>query len=1224
MSTTLPLFWDLSSSSRDKRIDASVKLLGALEQFQAQHVVPESSSDDEVEEEETAKGPEKEDSVELEKYNAQDVAYSLRRLIRGLASPRDSSRLGFAVALTELLSKIDTVSCSQILALVISSSQVVGSMKGQEERDMLFARLFGLTALIDSGLVVRDSPLPHSTSSTTYASSSNDFAKVLSELIALGDTRSWIRESCWWTISLAIDALIDSSVRWKAEASSKSVELIFVPHTPWTGEKIALALKMQLLFPNENWSSILSPTFKSTSILSAENLQVLARILKQTGVDEEEEEDKVNQASGGGFWKPQLHFVWDAILDRYFSPTDTASQVNSSFPDFFRIVVDEGFFSSISSAERKYTGFEVFRKALSRATAKEVPLIFTKNLMRSLINHLSGNDRALHKMALQVAKDMHAAVEKSPELGFPLVLQLTGVHGNQHFDRITKTKTLETITAAMNAQGINDYVDHLLDVFYSTAESAQEGVQAPESTRVWVVEQLSALVRNGTIPKSEVWLHRVLEFLGLHAFFEIKKLPSKPTSPAIRALDTPLSDALRELCRIRLLSCASELINQSSSPRRKASKSSEDDIVQENEPPADKIPWVTRTVQNAVQLENDKKHFKPLVKHSSKFKTLRDDTMSAVERLQQLLLKNSPAAQGCELLLMGTLLELYANPDDEAQAEKLEICLEASNQLLFGSNQAGADETNDSEEAHPAAPIDVLVDTIIYYLEKGSAYLRIISNVAFSLLSGDVRGSTVELILTQLERRDPTKDMDEGDSSDEGEDGSEPEISEEEQSDEDDENEEAPDAELRAKVEKALGVQMVEQDDEESSEEEEAMDDDQMMQLDENLAEIFRSRREAKNSAREQNAQREATHFKNRVLDLVEIYIKKQSTSKHLVLMVIPLVEAFMDSGSDEKQFTEKIQGLLRNRLGKAKALPKDVDVQRTAEALEHLHALARRTHSKDQLATINVCSIQLSRILVREDHLKLVTQSYRDSFTDFVTRKNSSLTPPFFMEMCNRLPEVAWNMRDDLVRQISSAINSFRQAQVFQFIQTMLGQIANGKQGEEFEPFVRSFSDALYTAVTSACQDDKSNFSADHLRDICKAALRIIRLSRNVLTPAAFADIWDSSKIGSVSQALQNNTRFKTSGAAATWKGLATFASTDREDKKNKNKNKKGKGKEKVPNEPNEEDGQAESSGQDAAAQDDQKPAKAKKRKTAPIEGEDEEEGSKKSRRKKVKKSKE
>jgi DNA polymerase phi len=102
MTTTLPLFWDLSSASKKNRIDASVKLVGALEQFQANFVPqtpnPGTSGSDEDEDED--EGALKSDELDLQ--NAQDVSYSIRRLIRGLASPRESSRLGFAVVLTEV------------------------------------------------------------------------------------------------------------------------------------------------------------------------------------------------------------------------------------------------------------------------------------------------------------------------------------------------------------------------------------------------------------------------------------------------------------------------------------------------------------------------------------------------------------------------------------------------------------------------------------------------------------------------------------------------------------------------------------------------------------------------------------------------------------------------------------------------------------------------------------------------------------------------------------------------------------------------------------------------------------------------------------------------------------------------------------------------------------------------------------------------------------------
>jgi DNA polymerase phi len=102
MSTTLPLFWHLSSASKNERLDASVKLISALEHFQTQKAatVPATtgSSDDDGDQENVTQ--KFKDNLDI--LNAQDVSYSIRRLIRGLASPRESSRLGFAVALTEV------------------------------------------------------------------------------------------------------------------------------------------------------------------------------------------------------------------------------------------------------------------------------------------------------------------------------------------------------------------------------------------------------------------------------------------------------------------------------------------------------------------------------------------------------------------------------------------------------------------------------------------------------------------------------------------------------------------------------------------------------------------------------------------------------------------------------------------------------------------------------------------------------------------------------------------------------------------------------------------------------------------------------------------------------------------------------------------------------------------------------------------------------------------
>lgn len=155
-----------------------------------------------------------------------------------------------------------------------------GSMTGQEERDVIFARLFGLTAIIQSGLIVRTKPLPSSASSETSASSVVSFQDAVSNLLALGEKKSWLRESAWWSVGLAIDALDASDVPWKNTAVGLTVECVFSENSAWSPEKVAITLKLQRINPDRDWRKFLCPAFKTPDLLANVNLLTLGRILK--------------------------------------------------------------------------------------------------------------------------------------------------------------------------------------------------------------------------------------------------------------------------------------------------------------------------------------------------------------------------------------------------------------------------------------------------------------------------------------------------------------------------------------------------------------------------------------------------------------------------------------------------------------------------------------------------------------------------------------------------------------------------------------------------------------------------------------------------------------------------------------------------------------------------------------------------------------------------------
>lgn len=177
----------------------------------------------------------------------------------------------------KLLSKIDTVSCQQILAIVVNNSQTSGSMTGQEERDNLFARLFGIKAIIQSGLLVKQTPLRTSSAAPT---SLQCFELVLSELISLGEKKSWLRESCWWTMLSALETVNSSGVSWKDDAVKLILNRIYAEDKSWSPEKVALTLRFKTMYPSIEWNTYITSPFKGNDVLATSNLLALGRIMK--------------------------------------------------------------------------------------------------------------------------------------------------------------------------------------------------------------------------------------------------------------------------------------------------------------------------------------------------------------------------------------------------------------------------------------------------------------------------------------------------------------------------------------------------------------------------------------------------------------------------------------------------------------------------------------------------------------------------------------------------------------------------------------------------------------------------------------------------------------------------------------------------------------------------------------------------------------------------------
>jgi DNA polymerase phi len=163
-----------------------------------------------------------------------------------------------------------------MIDLVLASSEVTGSLNGQEERDMMFSRLFGLTSISQSGLITREAPLLHTSSA---ASTLQDYQRIITELITLGEFKSWFREGCWWSIMQVISQMSTATAGFKSQAMEWTFNQLFIQMTEWTPEKVGVWLRFHSLW-DPNASIPLKHIFKGKHILSPGSLPQLAQILK--------------------------------------------------------------------------------------------------------------------------------------------------------------------------------------------------------------------------------------------------------------------------------------------------------------------------------------------------------------------------------------------------------------------------------------------------------------------------------------------------------------------------------------------------------------------------------------------------------------------------------------------------------------------------------------------------------------------------------------------------------------------------------------------------------------------------------------------------------------------------------------------------------------------------------------------------------------------------------
>ncbi|KAJ2561034.1 DNA-directed DNA polymerase [Coemansia sp. RSA 1822] len=1092
MPTTLEFYWDLASLDEGKRIEAAAQLISALCKFQAE--MPATTSVATTEE-------------ELNRICAGDVAYGIKRLIKGLASPRDGARQGYSIALSELLARVPCISVKLVLDLLWRSTEATKQMKGQEQRDMRFGRIFGLMALVQSGIITR--------AGTTAV----EMRKIVMELAAIGAKKSYLREISYVTLTSLVPML--GKFAFRDELITMFVAVALDKGAIETPDELLLAMRLRRAYPGYDWYSAL-PQWQGRHMLGAKNVGRLGSVLC---------EQSVEHPGLFSTWHPQLHRVWDEIFDLYFNRA-RADEVANAMPMEFELlwerVVENGLFAPGASQFRRYWGFLLLERLLPHLSEDTVPSMMTPNIVRAMSDNISVKGKsALAKVGMRTAERLSEVCESNTKVGLAVLTHLLNQKNTIQPVDAAKTNLrsmmANRIVAKLDSEAIVGYVTYLQQLFAaprrvrskSGVADAQTAVNVSdksiEKQRAWAVDQMIRVARFGQLPITDELTGSVLRFVAAHAAFTVTGDTKKCSVVELRDAPVPeLSAATRDYCALALVNLVGELNRHVSEPNRTASDAETRGLAGHAR---DGTAWPTAAL--ALVLDTKRKRGMQVVLHGY------EETQEPLTKLLAQLREMAQAAAGLEAaaaqrvhmleLLLGNLsvgAAFGANP--QTQAEYLEVAAEVS-ECYAKLTQTSQESDSESDDEPELQPVEVLTDILISLFTRDSSILRRLCDQVFVPFAELMTARAMESIVGVLQARegageDVVTEMD-------GLDAMDVDESDTEMADDNDAG--IVDEELRRKIEEALGSNANGDDAASESGAEESFDDEQMTVFDDKLAEIFRQKKEQKTWARELKLS--FVNFKLRVLDLADVFLTRQGDNALAIQLVTALVDLARTTNKDTRNRAvhERAVSILNGRLTK---IPAGFDQTEALKLLEVVHERARRASDQRELEMLGGVAAFVGRAVLESGDAQASARVHElnaESVRDFLGRKASQIQVGFFRSAMAKqragLLTGLWTVAADAVAEFGRpqrAVNVYRQVQAYALADAVLAtapRVASELTDlDEFTALAQrvlrescaSLQETLVFAVSDANQNATGRLHIDgaRVREIVQTVLQMVR----------------------------------------------------------------------------------------------------------------------------------
>lgn len=309
-------------------------------------------------------------------------------------------------------------------------------------------------------------------------------------------------------------------------------------------------------------------------------------------------------------------------------------------------------------------------------------------------------------------------------------------------------------------------------------------------------------------------------------------------------------------------------------------------------------------------------------------------------------------------------------------------------------------------------------------------------------------------------------------------------------------------------------------DDDEDESDEEVWDDEQMLKVDEQLAAVFRERAGGdkkadksecrsylSNSTRADpiDLQTESIHFKARILDLYEVFAKKQPTNPLVIELVLPLLNIIKNSGNAAAALSNKASSLIRKTFNKPKDLPTTLDLSTAQTILTRVHDMARKTYSGEFTSLCSICSIFVARAMEASSPASTtcheVVDIYAKTLDEYMTHKQTQLHATFLTDYFKRHALRAWPLHATLVPLLypGKAVNIYRQNIAYDLLSNLAPQLPtiNKSQPKQVAKMIPQVIEAVY-ATLSVAQTDEA-WKADRVKDFLRPVLAFARSTKIV-----------------------------------------------------------------------------------------------------------------------------